>query len=169
MAWYHQLTTKFLSMVPGLYRKFTLYSAGGDLPVDAPSEPWTPLETDPFRARLMLVTSGGVHGLDQTPFDMEDSRGDASYRWLRRGIREYEVTHDYYDHSDADRDLNCLFPLPLARQLSELGLIGELVERHPSFMGHIEDPLLPALMEESLPSMWRELEDRPDLVLLSPG
>ncbi len=65
--------------------------------------------------------------------------------------------------------MNCLFPLELGHRLSESGLIGPMTDRHLSFMGHIEDPLVPRLLEESLPAMWEELDDRPGMVLLSPG
>lgn len=168
MAWYHRWTTKVLSRFPWLYRQMATMAAG-EVPVDVPRDPWTPFEGDPFDADLMLVTSGGVHTPDQEPFDMQDSRGDASFRWIPRELDDYEITHDYYDHSDADEDLNCLYPLPLLRERLEGQVVGRLVDRHLSFMGHIEDPLLPELVHESLPKAWAELEDRPDLILLSPG
>lgn len=168
MAWYHQLTAKALSQFPWLYQKLTLLAAS-DVPVQTPTEPWTPVDQDPFDSRLLFVTSGGVHTPDQEPFDMEDSRGDASFRWIPRDLSDYEITHDYYDHADADEDLNCLYPLKLAQKLSNDDRIGSLTDRHLSFMGHIEDPLLPELVHESLPKAWDELEDRPELVVLSPG
>lgn len=168
MAWYHQVGAKILSKVPGLYEKLTMFFAG-ELPADVPESPWVPVDFDPFRARLMMITTGGGHAPEQPPFDMDDTRGDASYRWIERDQSEFEITHDYYDHSDADDDINCLYPLPLAKQLSGKNKIGPLVERHLSFMGHIEDPLVPELLHDTLPAMWDELSDRPDLVLLSPG
>jgi D-proline reductase (dithiol) PrdB len=168
MAWYHQYTAKLLGQFPWIYERLTLLFAG-DLPAGVTESPWTPLSVNPVEARLMLITTGGVHRPDQTPFDMSDSRGDTSFRWIPRNQKSFDITHDYYDHSDADEDINCLYPLPLARRLSNQDLIGRLVERHPSFMGHIEDPIVPELMTESLPKLWEELEDRPDLILLSPG
>ncbi len=168
MAWYHQWTANLLNCFPWLYEKLTL-SMAGDVPVTVPEAPWTSADSDPFESDLMLVTSGGVHRTDQSPFDMTDSRGDPTLRWIPRDQTEFEITHDYYDHSDAEKDINCLYPLPLARKLSRAGLIGSLVSRHLSCMGHIEDPLLPELTFNQLPAMWDELADRPDLVLLSPG
>lgn len=168
MAWYHRIAARLLGTVPWLQERFTVRTAGG-IPGEVPAAPWTSVSVDPGSARLMLATTGGVHRPDQDPFDMSDSRGDSSYRWIPRQQATFRITHDYYDHRGADRDVNCLFPLELGRRLSESGLIGPLTERHLSFMGHIEDPLVPVLMEESLPAMWEELEDRPGLVLLSPG
>lgn len=168
MAWYHTLGAKLLSQFPSLYEKLTVYFAS-NLPPGVPESPWTRFEGDAFNSRVMLVTTGGVHSPGAKPFDMQDSRGDTSYRWVHKEQENFEITHDYYDHSDADEDVNCLFPLPLARKLSESGLIGSLTKRHLGFMGHIENPIVPKLMNESLPAMWEELDDRPDLVLLSPG
>jgi D-proline reductase (dithiol) PrdB len=168
MAWYHQLTAKILNKFPWLYQKLTVLTAG-EIPADIPENPWTELTTDSHDASVMLITSGGVHTPQQDPFDMDDSRGDTSYRFIPREQTEFEITHDYYDHSDADEDLNCLFPLPLARHLANFDVIGSLVDRHLSFMGHIENPLVPELVHQSLPAMWEELDDKPELALLSPG
>lgn len=168
MAWYHRIAARFLETVPWLQERLTVRTAGG-IPGEVPDAPWTPAPFDTRSARLMLATTGGVHRPDQEPFDMSDSRGDPSYRWIPRDQSSFRITHDYYDHRGADRDVNCLFPLELGRRLAESGLIGSLTDRHLSFMGHIEDPLVPALMEKSLPAMWEELDDRPEAVLLSPG
>lgn len=168
MAWYHQWGAKILEQFPWLYEKLTILAAS-DLPSGVPESPWTDVEKDPFDSRLMLVTTGGVHTPDQKPFDMADRRGDTSYRWIPSDQEDFDITHDYYDHADADEDITCLYPLPLVRTLSRENLVGPLVEKHLSFMGHIEDPLVPRLMNESLPGMWDELEDKPELVVLSPG
>lgn len=168
MAWYHRMISRALALVPGLGRKWAA-RAVGSLEVELPERPWTDDGVDPFKAEVMLITTGGVHRPDQPPFDMSDSRGDTSYRWIPSGTDTYQITHDYYDHRDADRDINCLFPLPLARRLSESEMIGSLTDHHLSFMGHIEDPLVPELVNERLPELWTELEDRPDLMVLSPA
>lgn len=168
MAWYHQWTAKLLEKMPWLYEKLTVMMSG-DLPAGVPESPWREFEGDPFDSRLMLVTSGGVHKPDQEPFDVSDSRGDTSFRWVPVDQDQFEITHDYYDHADADEDINCLYPLPLLRSLSKAGLVGPLVYEHLSFMGHIEDPLLPEFVNESLPRMWDELKDKPELIVLSPG
>lgn len=168
MAWYHRLGARLLETIPWLHEALAVRAAG-EMPGSVPESPWATGPHDPGSGRLMFVTTGGVHHPDQAPFDMSDARGDSSYRWIPRRQTSFEITHDYYDHRDADRDINCLFPLPLARRLAGDGLTGSLTDRHLSFMGHIEDPLIERLMEDSLPRVWEELEDRPDLILLSPG
>ena len=168
MAWHHRLIAKVLNHFPSLAEKLTtrvVKSVASELP----AKPWQPIEKDPFGAKLMLITTGGVHTPEQPPFDMSDSRGDTSFRWIPRTQSELRITHDYYDHADADADINCLFPLPLANRLSERGLIGSLTSRHASFMGHIEDALVPDFLNKRLPDFRAQLEDRPDLVVLSPA
>lgn len=169
MAWYHQLTARVLESIPGLHEWVTARSAGRIPGGDQLGQPFQPTNINPFEARLMLVTTGGVHTPEQTPFDMSDSRGDTSYRLIPRDQTQFTITHDYYDHRDADEDINCLFPLPLTRELSQGGLVGDLADKHVSVMGHIEDPLIPGFVDEQLPELWSELDDRPDLILLSPG
>lgn len=168
MAWYHQITAKILEKFPGIYEWLTLKNAS-EIPDGLPDSPFESFEGDPFQQKVMLVTTGGVHTPVQEPFDMSDSRGDTSYRLIPSNQEKFTITHDYYDHSDADDDLNCLFPLPLARNFSNNGLIGPLADQHVSFMGHIEDPLLPDFINKSMPQLWENLADRPDLILLSPG
>lgn len=168
MAWYHQVTAKILEAVPGLQEWLTV-SAAGHIPKDLPEQPFSKPEVNPDNGRLMLITTGGVHTPTQTPFDMSDSRGDTSFRLIPREQDQFSITHDYYNHDDADEDINCLFPLPLVRQLINGGLLKGLTEQHVSLMGHIEDPLLPELIHERLPELWNTLADFPDLILLSPG
>ena len=70
--------------------------------------PFTPLRK-PLRAcRLALITTGGVHLREQPPYDMADPRGDPSYRAIPADTpyARLTITHDYYDHRDAERDLN---------------------------------------------------------------
>lgn len=168
MAWRHRLIAKVLNRFPGLAEKLTtrvVKSVDSELP----AKPWQSLGRDPFEGKLMLLTTGGVHTPEQPPFDMSNHHGDTSFRWIPREETNFRITHDYYDHADADRDINCLFPLPLANRLSGEGLIGSLTSHHPSFMGHIEDPLVPDLIDKQLPKLRDRLEDRPDLVVLSPA
>ena len=59
---------------------------------------------------------------------MSDPFGDPSYRELPSDTpRElYTITHDYYDHTDADRDLNIVFPIDRLKEMVREGLIGSL-------------------------------------------
>ncbi len=54
--------------------------------------------------RIAVITTGGVHLVDQAPFDMADPHGDPSYRIIPVGTprSRLTITHNYYDHSDAE-------------------------------------------------------------------
>lgn len=83
-----------------------------------------------------------VHRKEDAPFNMEDNQGDPTYRIIPRDV-SYEalcITHDYYDHRDADKDLNIVFPLDRLQELAREHLIGEVAPFHYSFMGHIDGP-----------------------------
>lgn len=121
--------------------------------------------------RLALVTTGGVHLRSQRPFDMGDSRGDPSVRAIPADTpaEQLMITHDYYDHRDAERDLNILFPLALGRELVACGALGGLGTGY-SFMGHIEPPHVDTLLRRSAPELARRLrQEQVDAVLLTPA
>lgn len=123
-------------------------------------------------ARGALITTAGVHLRTQPPFDMENPDGDATYRIIAAdaSAAEMTITHQYYDHRDADRDLNVVFPLAQLRTLATLGVIGALGPRHFGFMGHVDGPLLPTLTEESARAVAAKLRaDQVDFALLTPA
>lgn len=126
----------------------------------------------PLRAcRIALVTTGGVHLRSQPPFDMGDSRGDPSFRAIPADTpaEQLTITHDYYDHRDAERDLNILFPLALGRELVAQGALGSLGTGY-SFMGHIEPPHVKTLLHSTAPEVARRLrQEQVDAVLLTPA
>ena len=109
--------------------------------------PWTPLAKPIEESRIVLVTTGGVHLKSDTPFDMSDSNGDPSFRMIPSQAKPEElmITHDYYDHRDADQDLNLVFPWQILHGLVEEGILGSLSDQFISFMGHIDGPLIDTL------------------------
>lgn len=125
--------------------------------------PEKPLST----SRLALVTTGGVHLPDQPRFDIDDPRGDCSYREMPAGAEGLTWTHAYY-RLDEGSDLDAVFPLRTLRGLEEEGVIGELNWRHFSFMGAIHDP--DELVRQTAPEVARKLaDDGVDAVLLTPS
>ncbi|MCX7860358.1 MAG: glycine/sarcosine/betaine reductase selenoprotein B family protein, partial [Chloroflexus sp.] len=98
-------------------------------------------------------------------------RGDPSYRRIPADtpVADLTITHDYYDHTDAERDLNILFPLELMRSLAQRGIIGSLADCY-SFMGHIEPPHLETLLRQTAPEVATFLkQEQVDAVLLTPA
>ena len=133
--------------------------------------PFVPLRTPLRECRIALVTTGGVHRRSQPGFNMADPRGDASYRAIPPDTapEALTITHDYYDHRDAERDLNILFPLGLFRDLVRGGQIGSLATCY-SFMGHIEPPHVTTLLQRTAPQVADKLkQEQVDAVLLTPA
>ena len=80
------------------------------------------------------------------------------------------ITHDYYDHTDADRDINIVFPIERLREFEREGIIGQLADTHYGFMGHIRGPHSETLARKSSPGVARRLKAAGvDAVLLAPG
>jgi len=134
--------------------------------------PWTPLSKPLSACKVALVTTTGVHLADQAPFDMDDPEGDHSFREfpIDSPKESFVITHDYYNHADADRDINVVLPVDRLRELASNGTIGEASPLCYSFMGHILGRHLTGLVEESAPAVAALLKRQGvDLVFLTPA
>ena len=58
--------------------------------------PWTPVSKPLVDCKVAIVTTAGVHHRNQKPFDMNDPKGDPSFRVIdsRRPISDLMITHD---------------------------------------------------------------------------
>jgi D-proline reductase (dithiol) PrdB len=118
------------------------------------------------------VTTAGVHLKSQEPFNMDDPDGDPTFRAIPTDAprADLTITHKYYDHSAADRDINVVLPLDRMRELLAKKRIGGIAPLAYGFMGHIDGPHLKTLLENTAPDVARRLkEDRADAVLLTPA
>ena len=52
---------------------------------------------------------------------------------------ELLIAHAHYDHTDADEDINCVFPLARLWELEVEGYIGECAPVHYSLMGYVPE------------------------------
>lgn len=159
------LATRFPAVAQKFVSGYSPRESAGDIPW---SEPGKPLN----RAKLALVTTAGIHHRYQTPFNMQDSTGDPSYRVLNGEelFHDFQITHDYYDHSDARKDPNIIFPLERLRELVKEGVLGSLARTHYAFMGHIDGDHIATLTNQTAREVARKLkEDQVDLVLLTPA
>jgi len=160
-----RLITRFPRLAKGFIESYRPWESEGDIP-------WTPPSMPLRDCRLALVTTAGVHHPEQPPFDMQDRDGDPSFRELdgERISKNYRITHDYYDHSDAEEDLNIVLPLQRLQELVNEGVLGNLNQRHFGFMGHIDGRHIPTLIETSAREVAGKLcTDEVDLVLLTPA
>jgi D-proline reductase (dithiol) PrdB len=164
----NKLISKIITRFPSLAKRFTdAYD-----PWKAVDVPWTPVTKALEHSRIAVVTTAGVHHVDQEPFDMKDREGDPSYRTidLKKPLSSLMITHDYYDHSDADKDINIVFPVERLKGFSQEGLIGPIADLHYGFMGHITGRHLPTLINRTAPEVAARLKkDNVDVVLLTPG
>lgn len=171
MNWYrikNKVISRIITRYPLLAGKFVESYA----PWESEDIPWTRFTKLLSESTVAIVTTAGVHHRDQTPFNMLDKNGDPSYRIidLTRPLSSLMITHDYYDHADADRDINIVFPVERLREFTSEGVIRRLADRNYGFMGHITKPHIITLMNQTAPEVARLLkQDGVDAVLLTPG
>ena len=80
------------------------------------------------------------------------------------------ITHDYYDHRDADQDLNLVFPWQVMQELVNEGKVGSLTDQFISFMGHIDGPLIETLVRETSVDAADKIQQmQADIALLVPS
>jgi D-proline reductase (dithiol) PrdB len=160
-----RLATRFPTLAKKFTDSYTPRTSDGDIPWTLPSPPR-------HQAKLALVTTAGIHHRHQVPFDMKDSNGDPSYRELDAAtlFEDFIITHDYYDHSDADRDPNIILPLDRLKELVNERVLGSIGATHYSFMGHIDGPHIDTLLKHTAVQVADKLRaDGVDIVLLTPG
>jgi len=164
----NQIIAKIITRFPSLAKRF-IESYDPWISVDIP---WTPVVKALGNSTIAVVTTAGVHHTDQEPFNMKDPDGDPSYRVIdiRKPLSSLTITHDYYDHADADKDINIVFPFERLKEFEKDGIIGRVANIHYGFMGHITGRHIPALINRSAPEVARNLkEEKVDIVLLTPG
>jgi D-proline reductase (dithiol) PrdB len=170
---FSRLKNRFLARLATRYPALAQCFTAAYQPRETAGEiPWTWPPKPLHQAKLAIVTTSGIHHASQPPFDMLDKDGDPSFRVIAREhlFDDFQITHDYYDHRDAKRDPNIIFPLEPLQQLVTEGVLGELAQTHYSFMGHIDGRHILTLIEKTALEVARRLrQDRVDLVLLTPA
>ena len=85
--------------------------------------PFTPFDSELSQSTIAIVTAGGVHLKAQEAFNIADELGDLGYREIPPEVDSSDlmVTHHHYDHSDADEDINVVFPIDVLRDLQAEG------------------------------------------------
>lgn len=133
--------------------------------------PFTPYERELSRATVALVTSAGVHRRDQPGFNIADELGDLTFRIIDGDVNAADlmVTHHHYDHTDADADINVVFPIEPLRELAAEGFIGAVAPEHIGYMGFTMR--LKEMYEQTAPDIANEIDkkSRADIVVLTGG
>ncbi len=162
-----QLVARFLIKHPRLFECWVDKSEF----LEFKDSPWTPLGKPIKECKLAFVTTGGIHTAKQHPYNMNDPQGDPTFREIPADTLESDlrITHNYYDHRDADEDVNIVFPIGRLSDLKSAGDIGDFNYRSFSFMGHIIKKQLNILREETAPRVAELLKkDKVDIVILTP-
>ncbi|HEV2707417.1 MAG TPA: glycine/sarcosine/betaine reductase selenoprotein B family protein [Pyrinomonadaceae bacterium] len=133
--------------------------------------PFTPFERELAKAHIAIVTAAGVHLREQQPFNISDELGDLTFRVIPEDTdtSQLMVTHHHYDHTDADSDINVVFPLDVLRDLHTEGFIGGIARKHVGYMGYTMQ--LKAMYEGTAPEIANEIDkgSRADAVILTGG
>ena len=132
--------------------------------------PLTRLKKPLNECRVSMLTSGGVSHCSMPGFD-PDARNDHRLDGVSQEVssRDFDINDSYYDHRDADKDLNCVFPIDRLRELAEAGVIGSVAPRFWSgFMGRIYNRT--KVLAESAPAFVEKLrEDAVDILVAAPA
>lgn len=108
---------------------------------------------------------------DQEPFNIADELGDLTFRVIPPEVdsKDLMVTHHHYDHTDADQDINVVFPIDVLRDLVEEGFVGAVARKHIGYMGYTMQ--LKAMYEGTAPEIANEIDrgSRADAVILTGG
>ena len=133
--------------------------------------PFTPFDRGLAKSNIAIVTAGGVHLREQEPFNIKDELGDLGYRIIppETNAQELMVSHHHYDHTDADNDINVVFPIEILRELAAEEFIGGLARKHIGYMGYTMQ--LKAMYEGTAPAIANEIDrgSRADAVILTGG
>lgn len=128
--------------------------------------PYTPFEGELSKSKVCIVSHAGVHLSDQEPYNTE---GDTSIRIILGDVdsSKLKITHTHYDHSDADRDINIVFPIDRLRELANDGVIGGVTATHIA-LGFTQS--FRELRDKTLPQITEEIKNnKADIVLMTAG
>jgi D-proline reductase (dithiol) PrdB len=120
---------------------------------------------------IAIVSTAGVHLKGQEPFN---TAGDDTWRVVpgNASIADLMITHgapeEHYDRTQANQDMNVIFPIDRLRELAAEGFIGAVSEKHLTLMGY--SLRLQKYYNETAPAVAKEIERSPvDAVLLTAG
>ncbi|MGH1488042.1 MAG: glycine/sarcosine/betaine reductase selenoprotein B family protein [Acidimicrobiales bacterium] len=120
--------------------------------------------------KVSMLTSGGVSHCSMPTWDAK-AKNDFRLDVVDAAAAgpDFQVSDSYYDTTDAETDVNTVFPIDRLRELAADGVIGSVADRLWSgFMGriykrtHVTEVAAPALAEELH-------DDDVDLFLLVPA
>jgi hypothetical protein len=143
-----------------------LRNAVGGLPSPEFEPHSTPLSKPLSEAKVAIVTTAGLkHSGDVELWQP----GDNSYTVIPSEVRDLQLSHfsPNFDRSGISADLNVVYPIDRLHEMAEAGIIGDVAERHLSFMGAQFD--FATIIQDSAPRAAQELvDDGVDVVIFTP-
>lgn len=122
-----------------------------------------------LRGQKPFITSPGVVAPEFRALRFRD-QGDWSVREIPVGCEPSDllIAHAHYDHSDADEDINCVFPLARLWELEVEGYLGECAPVHYSLMGYVPEArrIVRTAVEQVIPALKAQ---EVDVVIVSGG
>jgi D-proline reductase (dithiol) PrdB len=155
---------------PGLWHTINARYPGSMITKDT-YVPLAPLTKPLDQARLVMISSCGVHRKIDRPLDVCHPFGDFGFRRVPSNATPAELTiHQLkYPHDDADIDINVAFPIERLQELVAEGTLGGLTSNFFSFIGYNMDP---DRFERTVARDIAEavaMEEKADLALLVPA
>ncbi len=129
--------------------------------------PYTPVAGALKDMTIALVSSTGIYLDSQDPYA---EHNDDTYRVLPGDfdVQSAHIKHGHYDSSEAEKDLNCVFPIERLRELAAEGAIKAVSNKHSGFKGASTD--LKRQYEHLAPAIAGEIErSQADGVILTGG
>jgi D-proline reductase (dithiol) PrdB len=152
---------RLIESIVGVSAKSMVHAIEGEIP-------FVLFEKPAKDSVFALITTAGVHLKTQGVFDVE--AGDPTVRFVPSSCKEEDlmISHDHFDRTDADQDVNCVLPLTRLKELAAEEIIGGVAPTHYGLMGYIPDTK--PLIEQSIPMIVKQLqEEKVDAVILNPG
>ncbi|NOZ94987.1 MAG: hypothetical protein GXP47_09665 [Acidobacteria bacterium] len=96
--------------------------------------PFTALAKPLPECRVAVVNTAGLYLDGDAPFNVDDPRGDASFRQIPSSVsaKDLRIAHAHYPHGWWEQDREVILPLDRLRELEAAGVFG-LAPRFFSF------------------------------------
>ena len=99
-----------------------------------PPPVWNPLTKPISECKVGFASAYGVHLKTQKPYKLA---GDRTWRQIPANVQpdELMITHGGYDHTDVNKDINCMWPYQRMQELEKAGVIKKFCDVNAGFMG----------------------------------
>ena len=137
-----------------------------DLPAPELEPVATTLSRPLSECKVAVVTTAGLKPAGEVELWMI---GDQSFTVLPGEARDLQLSHfsPNFDRTGIIQDLNVVYPIDRLQEMAAAGVIGEVNDRHFSFMGAQMD--FSTIIQDTGPAAAQALlEDGVDVVLLTP-